>query len=79
MEMKSFILKYASRIMFYDVNIACYQFSSVMEAVSIAWLCGFKSAANRLEFRFEKSFKISHDLRAIDHDRASIMSQMLRK
>ena len=25
MEMKSFILKYASKIMFYDVNIACYQ------------------------------------------------------
>ena len=24
MEMKSFILKYASKIMFYDVNIACY-------------------------------------------------------
>ena len=23
--MKSFILKYASKIMFYDVNIACYQ------------------------------------------------------
>ena len=23
-EMKSFILKYASKIMFYDVNIACY-------------------------------------------------------
>ena len=31
--------------------------------------CGFNSAANRLEFRFEKSFKIGHDLRAIDHDR----------
>ena len=25
MEMKLFILKYASKIMFYDVNIACYQ------------------------------------------------------
>ena len=25
MEMKSFIVKYASKIMFYDVNIACYQ------------------------------------------------------
>ena len=25
MKMKSFILKYASKIMFYDVNIACYQ------------------------------------------------------
>ena len=25
MEMKSFILKYASKIMFYDVKIACYQ------------------------------------------------------
>ena len=25
MEMKSFILKYASKIMFYHVNIACYQ------------------------------------------------------
>ena len=25
MEMKSFILKYASKIMFYDVNIACYE------------------------------------------------------
>ena len=24
MEMKSFILKYASKIMFYDINIACY-------------------------------------------------------
>ena len=24
MKMKSFILKYASKIMFYDVNIACY-------------------------------------------------------
>ena len=28
MEMKSFILKYASKIMFYDVNIACYQRTS---------------------------------------------------
>ena len=45
------------------------RFSRVVESVSIAWLCGFKSAANRLEFRFEKSFKIGHDLRAIDHDR----------
>ena len=27
MEMKSFILKYASKIMFYDVNIACYHAS----------------------------------------------------
>ena len=25
-----------------------------MEAVSIAWLCGFKSAGKELEFRFEK-------------------------
>ena len=25
MKMKSFILKYASKIMFYDVTIACYQ------------------------------------------------------
>ena len=25
MKMKSFILKYASKIMFYDINIACYQ------------------------------------------------------
>ena len=25
MKMKSFILKYASKIMFYDVNITCYQ------------------------------------------------------
>ena len=25
MKMKSFILKYASKIMFYDANIACYQ------------------------------------------------------
>ena len=25
MEMKSLILKYASKIMFYDVNIRCYQ------------------------------------------------------
>ena len=24
MKIKSFILKYASKIMFYDVNIACY-------------------------------------------------------
>ena len=24
MKMKSFILKYASKIMFYDVNITCY-------------------------------------------------------
>ena len=28
MKMKSFILKYASKIMFYDVNIACYQKSN---------------------------------------------------
>ena len=26
MKMKSFILKYASKIMFYDVNIACYHY-----------------------------------------------------
>ena len=25
MKMKSFILKYASKIMFYDLNITCYQ------------------------------------------------------
>ena len=25
MKMKSFILKYASKIMFYDANIACHQ------------------------------------------------------
>ena len=27
MKMKSFILKYASKIIFYDVNIACYQYA----------------------------------------------------
>ena len=31
------------------------RFSSVVEAVYVAWLCGFKSAVNKLEFRFEKS------------------------
>ena len=36
---------------------------------SLGMSCGFNSAANRLEFRFEKSFKIGHDLCAIDHDR----------
>ena len=46
---------------------------------SLGISCGFNSAANRLEFGFEKSFKIGHDLRAIDHDRASIVSQMLWK
>ena len=30
MKMKSFILKYASESMFYDVNIACYQGAKVM-------------------------------------------------
>ena len=30
MKMKSFILKYASKIMFYDVNIACYQGSKAI-------------------------------------------------
>ena len=30
MEMKSFILKYASKIMFYDVNIACYHVPHVL-------------------------------------------------
>ena len=29
-----------------------------MEAVSIAWLCGFKSAANKLEFCFDFCFKM---------------------
>ena len=29
-----------------------------MEAISIAWLCGFKSAANKLEFRFDFCFKM---------------------
>ena len=29
---------------------------------------GFISGMNRLEFRCKKSFKIGHDLRAIDHD-----------
>ena len=28
MEMKSFILKYALKIMFYDVNIACYHYTT---------------------------------------------------
>ena len=31
MKMKPFILKYASKIMFYDVNIACYQSSSLLQ------------------------------------------------
>ena len=31
------------------------RFSSVVEAVSIAWLCGFKSAGKELEFRFKKA------------------------
>ena len=40
-----------------------------MGAVCIERHCGFKSEPNWLEFRFKKSFKIGHDLRAIDHDR----------
>ena len=30
MKMKSFILEYASKIIFYDVNIACYQFHCLL-------------------------------------------------
>ena len=37
-----------------------------MDAVSIAWLCGFKSAENKLEFRFEKA-----------HDQATIVILIL--
>ena len=40
-----------------------------MGAVCTERHCGFKSGLNRLEFCFKKSFKIGHDLRAIDHDR----------
>ena len=40
-----------------------------MGAVCIERHCGFKSGLNRLEFCFKKSFKIGHDLCAIDHDR----------
>ena len=37
MKMKSFILKYASKIVFYDINIACYQSAAF-------WSCGSDSA-----------------------------------
>ena len=40
-----------------------------MGAVCTEQNCGFKSGMNLLEFCFKKSFKIGHDLRAIDHDR----------
>ena len=32
MKMKSFILKYASKLMFYDVNIACYHTTNPTDA-----------------------------------------------
>ena len=47
------------------MSIGC----GVVEAVCTERHCGSKSGMNRLEFRFKESFKISHDLRAIDHDR----------
>ena len=46
MEMKSFILKYASKIMFYDVNIACYQIRTL-------------KGKNRIEIRLLKYFLFS--------------------
>ena len=39
-----------------------------MGAVCAERHCGFNSGPNWLKFRFKKSFKIGHDLRAIDHD-----------
>ena len=38
MKMRSFILKYASKIMFYDVNIACYHSSTCTWLMLCVWV-----------------------------------------